>query len=638
MALLLALFVISCSKDISERFPPYDNSAEVKAYYDSRPDFFKKADPSAIPADLKWENGMDEPEIGSTQAKKGGTLRWFAVEFPPCIRQFGPTANNSFRHYHWDNIKLFSVMLHPDTGRWIPGVCKEWAVAPDHTTVYFRIDPEARFHNGHPVRTADFQFCFYMGLSPYAQDPFRLDQFSTKYFTAFTTYDDLTFSVTLAQPSADPVEKAREVEPFDHVAYKNFGPDFPSRYQWIMDPTTGAYVIHRDDLKKGSLVVQKRVKDWWAKDRKFYRYRYNPDEVHYTIIGNPEKAFEACKAGKLDFYHTYLDTLPQVWHERVEDAPYHNGYLERAEFYHEWPRCRGLHLNCSQPPLDNLDFRVAVHHSMNIQKVIEVELKGDAARLNNYSDGYGRFSNPNIRAREFSPEKAAAAFAKAGYTARGADGIFHKAGQPSARAAVKLSIRERPNERRYALRLREEAKKAGLDLEIDALEGSSMFKKAKEKKHQMCLSGWVMQPPYPSPWQGYHSDNAYEKNPDGSRKVKTDTNNLTCTADPELDGYIDAYHKAGTLDEMEQFQQKIEQRIFDLAPYVPAWDMPFHRCIYWRWVRWPETYNVRLSLDPMQAYVLWIDEDVQRETMDAMRTGRTFPEASHVYEQYRRKD
>src|SRR5262245_27573883 len=94
---LLVLLFASCSKDRSERFPPYDNTAEVQAYYDSRPEFFKTADPSTIPADLKWENGIDEPEIGSLNAKKGGTLHWFSVEFPSCIRHVGPTGNNAFR-------------------------------------------------------------------------------------------------------------------------------------------------------------------------------------------------------------------------------------------------------------------------------------------------------------------------------------------------------------------------------------------------------------------------------------------------------------------------------------------------------------------------------------------------------------
>jgi microcin C transport system substrate-binding protein len=165
-----------------------------------------------------------------------------------------------------------------------------------------------------------------------------------------------------------------------------------------------------------------------------------------------------------------------------------------------------------------------------------------------------------------------------------------------------------------------------------------MFAKIREKKHQMCLAAWVMQPPYPQPWQAYHSSNAYDKKPDGSRTLKPDTNNLTSLADPEMDAIIDKYEKARSLEELESLNHQIEQRLYDLACYVPAWETPFHRCVYWRWVRWPEDYNVRISLYPSQYHVMWIDEDIQRETLEAMRTGKTFPEVSRVYEQYRTQD
>ena len=38
-------------------------------------DFLKIGKPSDIPADLVWENGMDQPEIGDPAAKKGGVFR-----------------------------------------------------------------------------------------------------------------------------------------------------------------------------------------------------------------------------------------------------------------------------------------------------------------------------------------------------------------------------------------------------------------------------------------------------------------------------------------------------------------------------------------------------------------------------------
>src|SRR5690606_37433450 len=130
-------------------------------------------------------------------------------------------------------------------------------------------------------------------------------------------------------------------------------------------------------------------------------------------------------------------------------------------------------------------------------------------------------------------------------------------------------------------------------------------------------------------------DNAYEKAPDGTRRIKTNTNNMTLTADPELDKIIDRHERARTLEELETLGHRIEEMLFDLACFIPAWATPWHRCVYWRWVRWPEDYNVRVSEPPVQAHVHWIDEERLAETRAAMREGRSFPVRDLIFDQYR---
>ena len=41
----------------------------------SEGDYIQFKTPADIPADLKWEDGLDNPEIGAPNAKKGGVLR-----------------------------------------------------------------------------------------------------------------------------------------------------------------------------------------------------------------------------------------------------------------------------------------------------------------------------------------------------------------------------------------------------------------------------------------------------------------------------------------------------------------------------------------------------------------------------------
>jgi microcin C transport system substrate-binding protein len=257
-------------------------------------------------------------------------------------------------------------------------------------------------------------------------------------------------------------------------------------------------------------------------------------------------------------------------------------------------------------------------------------------RTNN--DGFGRFTHPTLQPPVFSRELATAAFAGAGFTERGPDGIL-KNPATGQRLSFELGIRSRPQEQRYALRLKEEAIKCGVELRIESLDPSAQFKKVLQKQHEIALAGWVHIPPYPKYWEGFHTDNAYEKekNPDGSRKVKTNTNNISETSNPELDVLIDQHEKAQTLDDLEKLGHRIEEMIAAEASFVPAWATPWHRTVYWRWVRWPADFNVRASENPAQAHVHWVNEDMRRETREAMATGKTFPVQDLNFDQYRAK-
>ncbi len=637
-ALLLALAALlpACSPPLDERFPPYNNAAEAASFYLSKPAFFRQLDPASLPPNLPWETGLDLPDIGSPQATKGGTIHWFTTSFPPCLRPFGPDANNSFRSEHYDDIYLTQAAAHPNfPGKYIPGVCDRWAVSPDRLTVYYHIDPAARFNNGNPVTSADFLMTFYVRLSPYAQDPYGQNYFSTK-FAGIDRFDDLTFAIRLPEARPDPVFFS-QVPPMDHLFYQEFGPDFPQRYQWRHEPSAGAYHILPEDVKIGRSITLRRVKDWWARDRKYYRHRFNVDAIQYEVISNPEKAFEAFLAGRLDFYHTYLDRQPQNWGEKLEGQAFQNGWIGRAQFYNDYPRpSSGLYLNCAKPLLDNSLIRRGLQHSMNMQRVIDVELKGDMDRMRTQNDGYGRFTHPTLQPAPFSRDLASAAFAAAGFTARGPDGIFQNPAT-NQRLSFELSVRSRPQEQRYALRLKEEALKCGVELRIEALDPSAQFKKLLQKQHEISFAGWVHIPPYPDYWQGFHSANAYEKElqPDGSRKIKTNTNNITLTANPALDALIEQHEKAQTLDELQSLSYRIEEAIAAEASFIPGWATPWHRTAFWRWVRWPDDFNVRTSENPAQAHVHWIDESVRRETREAIAASRPLPPLDLNFEQYR---
>lgn len=593
-------------------------------------DFLKFGNPSEIPADLVWENGMDQPEIGDPNAKKGGVLRRHILDFPPTIRPTGPNANNSFRGdlYELTNMKL--ITFHMETMKLIPGVAREWAVSKDKRTVYFRLDPEARYSDGLPVKARDYLISTYVYVSDNVVNPYP-KQFYRENVAQVATYDDLTLSVSLPEANFFAPITAGEMYPSSPKFYEEYGPDYAERYQWRFPPTTGAYELKPDGLVKGVSITQSRVQNWWAKDRKYYRYRFNPDKIVNTVVRDESKAFELFRAGELD---TFLITRPELWYEKSEMPPVYDGYIERTTFYKQYPKVPlGLYLNVSKPPLNNLDVRIGINHAMNWQKVIEVMFRGDYQRLNSFNDGFGPLGDSSIVARPYSIKSAREAFAKAGYTEEGADGILKKS--DGTRLSLALTYPGLAIYDRMFSLLREDAKPCGMELRLDGLEPTVAYKKEMQKQHEIAFGAWNITPPAPDFHQFLHSTNAFDE----KGNPKPNTNNTFVWARPDTDRLSEIVRSAATEAELSHAMRKLQNIMHDEAIFVPGFTIDFVKVGYWRWVKWPDCENTRFSppvtYEPHETYVLWIDEKVKAETQAARRSGKVFAETSRIVDDYR---
>jgi microcin C transport system substrate-binding protein len=664
-------------KEAGPAAPAFDNSTEVQEYYQTKvkvpvdiweklengevtqeevdrrsaagefPKFFRFAQPEDLPADLVWEDGMDLPDLGSPEAKKGGTFYYFIDDFPRTLRVAGPDSNGSFRPYILDDNAMRFAQRHPnDTSigpygfHYFPGIAKEWAVDRENAQVFVRIDPDARWSDGMPITVDDVFFMFYIYQSPHLRAPWYSNWYNRTY-THVTRYDELTFAIGLSERKPDMAGRVLELEPMPAHFYREFGPDYPERYQWRFKPTSGAYLVRDEDIKKGSSITLTRVPDWWASNKKFWRNRYNFDRIRLTVIRDTPKAFEAFRKGELDWFAV---TQPDYWYEKLPDSDplVQDGYVAKNTFYNQLPRpTYGLWMNESRPLLDNRDIRVGIQHATDWGRVIREYFRGDAVRMRTTADGYGEFTEPTIEPRGYSVEKALESFAKAGFTQRGSDGIL--VNDSGDRLSFTLTTGY-DNLRDVLTILREQAGKAGLEFRLEVLDGTAAWKKVQEKQHDISLTAFsVAAEMYPRYWETYHSVNAYDRAflPDGSpnpdRKPKTNTNNLQSIAIPELDRLIERYRGSEDVGEMKQLAFEMEHILYDDASFSPGFVFPFYRTAYWRWLRWPEDFNVKTSRRSEEFYLSWIDQDEKRQVEEARKAGKTFPPMIEVYEQYRSK-
>ena len=620
------------SKAIKDGLAELKRNIERLEFRQSLGDFFSIREPEMLPAGLKWENGMEEPDIGDPAAKKGGVFRYYWASFPPTIRQFGSNSSSGYRGEFYDLIQVNLVELHPVTKKIIPGIAKEWAESEDGRTVYFRIHPDAKFNDGHPIVAEDYFTWARLRLSDHVDSIF-FKQAIREQFGQFVSYGPDVIAITLPEPKPLLPWECGEIPAAATHFYDDFGPDFEEKFQWVVPPTTAPYRMHAEDLVKGESVTLTRVDDWWLKDRKFFRNRFNADKLVYRVVRDPSKAWELFRAGELDYFPI---TLPNYYYEKSEIPAVFNGYIERTTWYNQYPRPPwSLFFNTAEAPLDNPKIRRGIAYASNWEKVIDTVFQGDATRLPGFIAGYGELANPKVSARPFSIGKARELFAEAGYNIEDNDGILMN--ENGQRLDIEITVASIPEWTQRIVILKEEARKAGLNLVLDVRDLTASYQHAGDKECQMFFGAWSFRPPYPRFYEFLHSRNAYDEK--GNRK--TDTNNIFSYANDEMDSLTESYRNASNLEELKEYGYRIQEIMAEEDLLVPGYMNEFSRVANWRWVRWPDVEETRfappLSYIPMESYCYWIDEEMKKETLDAKMKGLTFPEVERIVDDYRTK-
>lgn len=613
------------------------DAEEAIARYERRlalGDYFNFSTIEKLPGSLPWKDGLNEPEDSDSAAKKGGVFRYYTASPPPTLRPFGPNANSGLRSELYDDVQLGIVRLNRLNGSVVPAMAREWAHSEDKRTWFFKLHEDATYSDGVAVKAKDYAVNLYLRASDYAKAPYYKQYFREE-ISQITIYNDHTFAISFPNPKSElgMYNTIGDLPPAPPHFYEEFGPDYEDRYNWRHQPITGPYYVADGDVDKGVSLTLTRKKDWWGNDKKFYRYRYNPDKIVWRIVRDPNKAFELFRAGILDMA---LVSGPKSWYEKSEIQKVYDGYIERHWWYNDFPRAQfGIEMNLSREKLKDINVRLGLAHALNYDKVIQVQFWGDYGRLPGFVDGYGDFVNPNVKPWPFDPAKAREYFAKAGFTEEGNDGVLRKV--DGTRLEFTLS--------HYAIKtytdimgiLKNEAKKAGIDLILDGKDPSLVFTDAMDKKFELTAVAWAVQPPYFSFYEYFHSRNAYDE----QGNIKPKTNNVFAYTDPQMDKWVEAYRRATEDEEKRDLAHKIQQQVYENCVFVPGWKRDYERVACWRWMRWPNSKTVKfcppINAYPWDHYSFWIDEEMQEETWAAMRSGETFPEVQNVVEMYRKK-
>lgn len=255
--------------------------------------------------------------------------------------------------------------------------------APDNSWVRFYLRPEARFHDGTPMRAEDVVFSFNALVKDgaplyrqyYADVEDVIAEDPLKVLFKFKHKGNRELPLILGQ---------LPVLPKHWYATRDF-----KRGNLEVPLGSGPYKVA--EVKAGRSVRYERVKDYWAKDLPINRGLYNFDAMTYDSYRDTTVALEALKAGAFDYA---LEVSAKNWATAYNVPAVRDGRLIKEELPNGNPTgMQGFIFNIRRPVFQDVRVRQALSLLLDYEWTNKQLFNGAYTRTGSY------FENSDMAAR-----------------------------------------------------------------------------------------------------------------------------------------------------------------------------------------------------------------------------------------------
>lgn len=420
-------------------------------------------------------SGVSRPGLRARNqdAKPGGTLKLgFGISqiltLDPAQVNLGIVAGELVSNI-FSSLVQFDVQLGL-----VPDLAETWEVTPEGTQYTFKLRPGLTFHNGDPLNANDLVYTYQRTTNPDFASP-HANKLSL--ITEATAADDLTFVVKLSAPFAPFLAVAcsrgpgRALTPISKRAIDEMGDE-----QFGLTPVgCGPFMIVPEGVDLSSEFKMVAFDGW-------YGGRPYLDGIDVTVIPEPSSRVSALEAGDVDM----LDIAPAIGVERLRE----NSDVTVIEV--PGTNWIGLTMNFTRPPWDNVEARMAVAKAIDRADLITKALFGVAQpAVGAIAPAFGFAYKAPDQIEDPQAFDAAAATAMI-------EQLGLKDSKPS------LMFAEGNN--RVAETLQNQMRDAGIDMQIDLLQGAAWNERWLAKDYDWIVNGSVVDAdPDDGHWNFFHS-------------------------------------------------------------------------------------------------------------------------------------
>lgn len=478
--------------------------------------------------------------------------------------------------------------------------------APDNSWVRFYIRPEARFHDGHPMRADDVVFSFqtlmqsgsplYRGYyadvaDVVAEDPLRV-------LFKFKHTNNRELPLILGQLQVLPKHWWQ-------------GRDFT---KGNLDIPLGSGPYKVADVQAGRSIAYERVKDYWAKDLPINVGQYNFDRMTTDYYRDNTVALEALKAGQFDYW---LEMSAKNWATAYNTPAVREKRLLREEILNGNPTgMQGFVFNLRRPMFQDPRVREALSLLLDFEWTNKQLFNGAYTRTDSYFENSemaaeglpgpaelaileplrGRipdqafstpFSNPVSDASGMIRDQQRRAYKllqDAGWRIEN-DKMVDTQGKP---VSLEFLLTQTEFER-VLLPFKRNLSDLGIDLQIRRVDVSQYINRLRSRDFDMIVGSFPQSTSPGNEQREYWSSSSADK--PGSR-------NFMGLKDPAIDSLVESLINAESRQSLLDHTRALDRVLLWGHYVIPNWHIKTWRVAYWDHLGHPEVspkYDVGIS-------------------------------------------
>jgi peptide/nickel transport system substrate-binding protein len=463
--------------------------------------------------------------------------------------------------------QIYETLMQYNTKDWTvtqPLLAESYPeVSGDHLTYTFTLRDGVRWHDGKPLTAEDVLFTFKAAVCALVDSaPIR------SYLTDLRDVellDGRRIRLTVSQPNVLNLQNLGNLfgimpkHVFDSTGIldaftfkdmigvagksdakiKKFAEQFNSHPANRVPIGTGPYTFEKWDT--GRQIVLARNDNYWGP--KAYL-----EKIVIRIIPDFPAALTALKAGEVDLNPRLL---PIQYAQQTSGAAFEQQF-EKTKY--SLPNYTYIGWNLERPFFKDKRVRQALTMLVDRQQILETLRFGLGKVAGSHFTPQSRDFNPNIKLLPYDPKRAAELLTEAGWVDHDGDGIRDKDG-----VAFRFEFLGAANStltQQLMPILKEEFRKAGIEMTERQLEFTVLFENLKDHRFDATTLGWSS-PLMSDPYQLWHSSSAANR---GS--------NFVSFKNPEADRLLEQARVEFDLDKRRQLYWRWQEIIHDEQPYT----------------------------------------------------------------------